>query len=98
MVCAGAAALCQSNRDQLLLDLGGFKADRRQLQDNRRSWEERWQTIESALERKPERSRCRSRSTLRTRRYVSRARPGNVRPLVIRTKPAGAAAPSFRMG
>jgi hypothetical protein len=45
------------NLDQLLLDLGGIKEERRQLEDNRKYWEERLQTIDSDLEREPERIR-----------------------------------------
>ena len=45
------------NLDQLLLDLGGIKEERRQLQDNRKYWEERLQTIDIDLEREPERIR-----------------------------------------
>jgi chromosome segregation ATPase len=45
------------NLDQLLLDLGGIKEERRQLEDNRRYWEERLQTIDRDLEREPERIR-----------------------------------------
>jgi hypothetical protein len=45
------------NLDQLLLDLGGIKEERRQLEDNRRYWEQRLQTIDSDLEREPERIR-----------------------------------------
>ena len=45
------------NLDQLLLDLGGIKAERRQLEDNRRYWEQRLRTIDTDLEREPERIR-----------------------------------------
>jgi hypothetical protein len=45
------------NLDQLLLDLGGIKEERRQLEDNRKCWEERLQTIAMDLEREPERIR-----------------------------------------
>jgi hypothetical protein len=45
------------NLDQLLLDLGGIKEERRQLEDNRRYWEQRLQTIDADLEREPERIR-----------------------------------------
>jgi hypothetical protein len=45
------------NLDQLLLDLGGIKEERRQLEDNRKYWEERLQTIDIDLEREPERIR-----------------------------------------
>lgn len=45
------------NLDQLLLDLGGIKEERRQLEDNRKYWEERLQTIGIDLEREPERIR-----------------------------------------
>jgi hypothetical protein len=45
------------NLDQLLLDLGGIKEERRQLEDNRKYWEERLQTINTDLEREPERIR-----------------------------------------
>ena len=43
------------NLDQLLLDLGGIKEERRQLEDNRKYWEQRLQTIDIDLEREPER-------------------------------------------
>ncbi|MFM7675333.1 MAG: hypothetical protein ACKO5F_07055 [Synechococcus sp.] len=45
------------NLDQLLLDLGGIKGERRQLEENRRYWEQRLQSIDSDLEREPERIR-----------------------------------------
>ena len=45
------------NLDQLLLDLGGIKEERRQLQNNRKYWEERLQTIDIDLEQEPERIR-----------------------------------------
>lgn len=45
------------NLDQLLLDLGGIKEERRQLEDNRKYGEDRLQTIDSDLEREPERIR-----------------------------------------
>ena len=45
------------NLDQLLLDLGGIEEERRQLEDNRRYWEQRLQTIDSDLKREPERIR-----------------------------------------
>ncbi len=45
------------NLDQLLLDLGGIQEERRQLEDNRKYWEQRLQTIDSDLEREPERIR-----------------------------------------
>jgi hypothetical protein len=57
----GCVVLCRSrtngNLDQLLLDLGGIKEERRQLEDNRKYWEERLQTIDNDLEREPERIR-----------------------------------------
>ncbi|MFM8259019.1 MAG: hypothetical protein ACKN83_04220 [Vulcanococcus sp.] len=37
------------NLDQLLLDLGGIKEERRQLEDNRKYWEVGLQTIDSDL-------------------------------------------------
>ncbi len=45
------------NLDQLLLDLGDLKAERRQLEDNRKYWEKRLQTIEADLAHEPERIR-----------------------------------------
>ena len=45
------------NLDQLLLDLGGIKEERRQLEDNRKYWEQRLQTIDSDLSHEPERIR-----------------------------------------
>ncbi len=45
------------NLDQLLLDLGDLKAERRQLEDNRKYWEKRLRTIEADLAHEPERIR-----------------------------------------
>ena len=45
------------NLDQLLLDLGGIKEERRQLEDNRKYWEQRLQTIDVDLALEPERIR-----------------------------------------
>ncbi|MDM7954565.1 MAG: DISARM system SNF2-like helicase DrmD [Cyanobium sp. CZS 25K] len=45
------------NLDQLLLDLGDIKAERRQLEDNRKYWEKRLQTIDADLAHEPERIR-----------------------------------------
>ena len=45
------------NLDQLLLDLGEVKAERRQLEDNRKYWEQRLQTIDLDLALEPERIR-----------------------------------------
>ena len=45
------------NLDQLLLDLGGIKEERRQLQDNRKYWEQRLRTIDTDLATEPERIR-----------------------------------------
>ena len=42
------------NLDQLLLDLGEVKAERRQLEDNRKYWEERLQTIDVDLAQEPD--------------------------------------------
>lgn len=45
------------NLDQLLLDLGEIKAERRQLEDNRKYWERRLRTIDDDLAHEPERIR-----------------------------------------
>jgi hypothetical protein len=45
------------NLDQLLLDLGEIKAERRQLEDNRKYWEKRLQTIDDDLAHEPARIR-----------------------------------------
>jgi chromosome segregation ATPase len=45
------------NLDQLLLDLGEVKEERRQLEDNRKYWEQRLQTIDLDLAQEPERIR-----------------------------------------
>jgi hypothetical protein len=45
------------NLDQLLLDLGEVKAERRQLEDNRKYWEMRLQTIDDDLAHEPARIR-----------------------------------------
>ena len=45
------------NLDQLLLDLGEVKAERRQREDNRKYWEQRLQTIDLDLAQEPERIR-----------------------------------------
>ena len=45
------------NLDQLLLDLGGIKAERRQLEDNRKYWEQRLRTIDTDLATEPVRIR-----------------------------------------
>jgi hypothetical protein len=45
------------NLDQLLLDLGEVKAERRQLEDNRKYWEQRLQTIDLDLAQEPDRIR-----------------------------------------
>jgi hypothetical protein len=53
----------KDNPDQLLIDLGDIadadelKAVRRQLDDNRRYWEQRLQAIDTDLEREPDRIR-----------------------------------------
>jgi hypothetical protein len=45
------------NLDQLLLDLGEVKEERRQLEDNRKYWEQRLQTIDLDLAQEPDRIR-----------------------------------------
>jgi hypothetical protein len=45
------------NLDQLLLDLGEIKAERRQLEDNRKYWERRLRTIDDDLASEPGRIR-----------------------------------------
>ena len=45
------------NLDQLLLDLGEVKAERRQLESNRKYWEQRLQTIDQDLAEEPDRIR-----------------------------------------
>jgi SNF2 family DNA or RNA helicase len=45
------------NLDQLLLDLGEVKEERRQLEDNRKYWEQRLQTIDLDLVQEPDRIR-----------------------------------------
>jgi hypothetical protein len=45
------------NLDQLLLDLGEVKEERRQLEDNRKYWEQRLQTIDLDLSQEPDRIR-----------------------------------------
>ena len=45
------------NLDQLLLDLGEVKAERRQLEDNRKYWEQRLRTIDLDLAQEPDRIR-----------------------------------------
>ena len=45
------------NLDQLLLDLGEVKAERRQLESNRKYWEQRLRTIDQDLAEEPDRIR-----------------------------------------
>ena len=54
------------NLDQLLLDLGEVKAERRQLEDNRKYWEQRLKTIDGDLTNEP--GRIRRSFELRTHR------------------------------